>query len=145
MFSSKYEYSVDEKGRLSVPSRFRDNLRQAKQPEKFYLSEALQGPHRAIWGYPESRYQEIFARLSNLTEEDADQNFLRKFAANMTECPVDKQCRIIVPPALRAYAGITRDVTIIGVYLRIEIWDRTAYQAYEEKVRSVSTPRNMIR
>ncbi len=141
MFFSTYLYSVDDKGRLSVPSRFRDFLRKASLSETFFLTK---GPNGCIWGYPEDRMNEITSKLADQPTGGMEEEFLRLFAADAVECPIDKQCRIIVPPALRDYAGVRRDVAVLGVVKRIEIWDRAKYEAYRKANASASVPKGYL-
>ena len=142
MFASTFHYSIDDKGRLSIPSAYRDLLRRMKLPEQLYLTLSLdQRP--AIWAYPLDRFQEVIGRMA---DDPGDQDFFRKVMAATHLCLIDKQCRVVVPGFLRGHAGITRDVTIVGVGKRFDVWDRARYQDYERReLAAVKPPTQMLR
>ena len=141
-FTSTYLYSIDEKGRLSVPSAYRDLLRSEKLPERLYLTMPLDTT-RAIWAYPQDRFSQVFGSLADVP---GDQDFFRQRMASTQTCAIDKQCRIIVPSFLRDHAGISRDVLILGVGKRFEIWDRANYKQYEQtRLLAAAPPPNLLR
>jgi MraZ protein len=126
MFASTYQYSIDDKGRLSIPSAYCDQLKREKAAMQLYLRVAPD-KHKAIWAYTAERFDEISREVLN---DPAEQDAFRRLMANTHLCQIDKQCRIIVPSFLRDKAGITRDVAVVGVGRRIEIWDRAAFATY---------------
>lgn len=120
-FRSKYDHTIDEKGRLSFPSRYREVLRQ-------YDSEVLivipWDDHIRV--YPLAEWETVENRLKT---EESDQledldKVLRYFESESYECVLDKQGRILIPPALRADLGLKRDIVLIGMIERVEIWDK---------------------
>ena len=120
-FRGRYDHTLDDKGRLSFPSRFREVIRQ-------YASEVLIAipweTHLRI--YPLSEWEIIENKLSvGETElsEDLDK-IIRFFESESSECVLDKQGRVLLPPALRAALGLKRDVVLIGMIDRVEIWDK---------------------
>ena len=120
-FRGRYEHTLDDKGRLSFPSRFREVTRQ-------YASEILIAipweTHLRI--YPLSEWEIIENKLRDgETElsEDLDR-IIRFFESESSECVLDKQGRVLLPPALRAVLGLQRDVVLIGMIDRVEIWDK---------------------
>jgi MraZ protein len=123
-FRGSYEHTIDEKGRLSFPSRFRETLRQ-------YHSEVLIAipwdMHLRI--YPLSEWENVENRL--MTEngrqtEDLDR-IIRYFQSESRECVLDRQGRILLPPVLRAELGLKKDIVLIGMIERVEIWDKAVW------------------
>lgn len=115
MFVGTYEHSLDEKGRVVLPSVFRAHL-----ADRGFVSqyESCLG----LWT-PEE-FEKVAARLTEKVREGATSQYaVRAFAANAHEVRPDSQGRIVLPQRLRDFAGLTRDVVIIGALERIEIWD----------------------
>ena len=124
-FRSKYDHTIDEKGRISFPSRFREVLRH-------YESEALIAipwdNHLRI--YPLAEWEILENKLKAEDRdllEDLDK-VIRYFESESFECDLDKQGRILLPPALRAELGLKRDIVLIGMIDRVEIWDKDEWQ-----------------
>jgi MraZ protein len=137
MFVSTYEYSIDDKGRLSIPAKFCDAIEKAGLPPILYITRDPK--QRLLLVYAKDRYDEIMSNLSNRGRE-----VIRFFASNMQECPIDKQCRVVLSPALREYAGLKRDVSILGTGKNIEIWDRATLKAYETEHETLSIPDDLL-
>jgi MraZ protein len=142
MFVSTFFHSIDAKGRLSIPASFRDWLRSNSMPEVFYLTKAPD--QKIILAYPQDRYNEIIANLTDPATGVVNQQVLRGLTANTVECLIDKQCRIIVPQRLREYAGILRDVAVLGVGKRVEFWDKKAWEESEKKNQGGSIPESVL-
>jgi MraZ protein len=129
MFLGEYQHSLDAKGRLTVPSRLRDGLGDA------FI--ATKGLDNCLFLYPMGEWQTIEEKVRTLpvTRGDA-RSFARFFFAGATECEVDKQGRILLPLTLREYAGIDRDVAVIGVGARVEIWSKDNWEKYSQHAES---------
>ncbi|HHU82771.1 MAG TPA: division/cell wall cluster transcriptional repressor MraZ [Firmicutes bacterium] len=126
MFMGEYQHSLDEKSRLIIPARFRDDL-----GEKFVLTRGLD---RSLFLYPLSEWKTIEEKMKTLSTTQADARaFVRLFFSGAVECEPDKQGRISIPPHLREHAGIQRDLYILGVSTRIEIWAREVWEEYAKK------------
>ncbi|MFH0798897.1 MAG: division/cell wall cluster transcriptional repressor MraZ [Pseudomonadota bacterium] len=120
MFRGRYQHQIDTKGRLSVPSRFREVLA-SNYDERVIVTNFDQ----CLWAYPAPEWAELEKKVGaapQFTEEI--KAFQRVFVSAAVECPIDKQGRILVPPSLREYAGIARDVVVVGMTRRFEIWAR---------------------
>ena len=117
MFKGEYNHTVDVKGRLIVPSKFREAL-----GEMFVVTKGLDG---CLFVYPNEEWQNIEAKFREipLTTKDA-RKFSRFFFAGAADCEVDKQGRILIPSVLREFAAIQKEVVLVGVLNRIEIWSR---------------------
>lgn len=123
MLLGEYRHNVDVKGRVSVPSKFRGDLGQS-----FIVTKGLDN---CLFMYSKSEWETFENKLKALplTNNDA-RSFMRFFFAGATECEVDKQGRINIPQLLREYAGIKKDVVIVGGSTRAEIWDSSKWEEY---------------
>ena len=125
MFMGEYHHSVDPKGRLIVPSKFRDGLGQ-----NFVITKGLDN---CLFVYPMEEWLIIEKKLKSLPFTKADARaFVRFFFSGANECELDKQGRILLPSNLREYAKFDKDVVIIGVSSRIEIWSKELWENYTE-------------
>ena len=117
MFMGEYNHTVDAKGRLIVPSKFREQL-----GDEFVVTKGLDG---CLFVYPNEEWHNIEEKFRNvpLTTKDA-RKFSRFFFAGAATCEVDKQGRILIPPVLREFADLQKDVVSVGVLNRIEIWSK---------------------
>jgi len=117
MLLGEYNHNVDEKGRVSVPAKFREDL-----GASFIVTKGLDS---CLFIYSKIEWNTFETKLKDLplTNPNA-RNFIRFFFSGATECELDKQGRINIPQNLREYAGLSKDVSIIGVSTRVEIWDR---------------------
>lgn len=120
MFMGEYSHNIDAKGRMIVPSKFREQL-----GDEFVVTKGLDG---CLFVYPNEEWQNIEEKFRNvpLTSKDA-RKFSRFFFAGATTCEVDKQGRILLPANLREYAGIDKEVVSVGVFSRVEIWSKDRY------------------
>lgn len=127
MFYGEYKHSIDRKGRLILPSRFRDVCKEYGT-ERFLLTRGLD---RCIFMFSEEewRVQEQKFKSASFTKQET-RSFNRMFFSGAVDVVPDKQGRFIVPPYLKEYAGIKRDTVIIGVSNRIEIWDRKQWEEF---------------
>lgn len=123
LFTGSVEHSLDDKGRLVVPARFRERLGSG-----FFVTIAEPDPCLAL--YPASIWGEFCARLEAAPVKDARYRaFVRHLFAHTEELSCDNQGRLVIPPALRAWAHIEKDVTSIGSLTRIEVWAKDRYIA----------------
>lgn len=121
MFMGEFEHSTDAKGRLFVPSKFRDEL-----GEKFVVTQGADG---CLWVYGMEEWNRVGENLvSTLPPNRKGRNFLRAFFSKGEEVEMDSQGRILIPAKLREYAGITKDVVSLGVDRKIEIWSKERYE-----------------
>ena len=129
MFTGEYQHVMDQKGRVMIPSRFRDEL-----GERFILTKGLE---ECLFVYSFAEWKEVTAKLQQLSFARKDARaFSRLFFAGACEVEVDKQGRILLPANLRAYAGLAKDVCLIGVSSRVELWDKEKWQVYSEETAS---------
>ena len=123
MLIGEYEHSLDDKGRVIMPAKLRIDI-----GERFIITKGLDGClfvfSQAEWSNFETKLKEL-----PLTNKNA-RDFVRFSLSGATECEIDKQGRFLIVNNLRDYANITKEVVIIGVGTRIEIWDRAKWKEY---------------
>ena len=117
MFMGEYSHTIDTKGRLIIPSRFREEL-----GETFVVTKGLDG---CLFVFSDEEWKAFENKLKSLplTNKNARQ-FARFFVAGATPCELDKQRRILLPATLREFAGLEKDVVLTGMLNRIEIWSK---------------------
>ncbi len=115
MFHGTYQNTIDNKNRMIVPSKFRDQL-----GGKCMLTK---GFDECLYIYTMEDYEEMAGKMAQLPQSDADfRAFVRDFFANSVICELDSQGRILIPPHLREYAHISKDLVTMGVMNKVEIW-----------------------
>jgi MraZ protein len=121
LFTGSVEHSLDDKGRLVVPARFRERLGSG-----FFVTIAEPDPCLAL--YPASTWNELCEKLEAVPVKDARYRaFVRHLFAHTEELTCDNQGRLVLPPVLRAWAHIEKDVTSIGSLTRVEVWAKQRY------------------
>ena len=118
-----YEHNIDAKGRLVIPSKLRDEL-----GSTFYLA---MGVDACLAVYPQSTWDRFTEKFASLPMSQSKK--MRSLFANAARCELDSQGRIVIPQKLKKYAGIEKDVVIIGVHDRAEIWAAEKWAAEEEE------------
>lgn len=135
MFMSQYNHTIDAKGRVIIPAKFREKL-----GDSFVITKGLDG---CLYGYAEAEWKNFEEKLATLpiTNRDSRQ-FTRFFLAGAAECELDKQGRILIPSVLREFAGLEKDVVLVGVASKIEIWSRERWDevngAYEDNMDDIA-------
>lgn len=131
MFIGRYEHNLEEKGRLSIPKKFRADLATGS-----VLAQGLDG---CLFLYPKATWEQLINKLSQLplTRTDA-RAFLRVLSYGAVEVEADRIGRILIPDYLRLYAGLKTTCVLAGSVDRIEIWDKTRFDSYLSDVSSRS-------
>ncbi len=121
MFIGEYSHTVDEKGRLIIPSKFRDGL-----GSEFVVTKGLDG---CLFVYDNSEWKVLEDKLRALplTNKDA-RAFARYMLAGAAQVELDKQGRVLIPQVLRTFADLDKDVVLIGVGARVEIWNKEKWE-----------------
>ena len=120
MFRGRFYHQLDTKGRLSIPSRFRETL-STNYDERLIITNF----DDCLWAYPVAEWSELERKVSALPQfMDEVKALQRVFISAAAECPIDKQGRILIPPSLREYAQLSRDVVVVGMTRRFELWAR---------------------
>jgi MraZ protein len=124
MFRGRFEHTIDAKGRVSIPAKFRELLTE-KYDERLIVTNF----DRCLLAFPFEEWtafeKERASQLSMVKNEA--KAFLRFFISGATECPIDKLGRILIPPTLRDYAHLGKDVVFVGLLNRFEIWSRESW------------------
>lgn len=124
MFIGEYSHTIDEKGRLAVPAKFRSDIAEG--------AVVTRGLDSCLFLYTLSEWTKIADRISALPFNQANARALsRHMLAGAMDVQIDKQGRIIVPDYLRKDAGLSKKVIIVGLYNRLEIWDETTWKQYQ--------------
>lgn len=123
MFMGQYNHTIDSKGRLIIPAKFREHL-----GNTFILTRGLD---QCLFGYPIHEWKLIEEKMKGLplTKKDA-RAFTRFFFSGATECEIDKQGRINISTPLIQYAKLEKECVVIGVSNRIEIWSKEVWEQY---------------
>ncbi len=125
MFMGEYQHSIDEKGRIIVPAKFRDSL-----GHSFVVTR---GMDNCLFVYPDKEWSVMEQKLKALPLMKSDARaFTRFFLAGATECELDKQGRVNIPSNLREHAKLDKDCVVIGVGSRVEIWGKDTWEAYSK-------------
>ena len=126
MFLGTHSPRLDEKGRIILPAKFRDEL-----ADGLVLTR---GQERCIYVFSQKEFEKVHEQMRQapLSSRQA-RDYIRVFLSGASDEVPDKQGRITIPPALRAYAGLGRELAVIGAGTRAEIWDATAWQTYLEE------------
>jgi len=126
MFRGSFEHTVDSKGRVSVPSKFRDVI-----ADRYNGNLVLAMDYdKCLTVYPIEEWEKLEEKIRALpTMKKEVKDFMRFLLASATECELDKQGRVLIPQVHREHAGITKNVTLVGIIDKIEIWDLKAWEA----------------
>ena len=122
-FLGEFAHALDDKGRLTVPSKFRAALGEA-----FVVTRGLDG---CLFCYPQATWDGIAGKLDSLPfTATVPRTFARLFFSGAVEVSVDRQGRFLVPAGLRRHAALEKDAVVIGVSSRVEIWSRDRWEAF---------------
>ena len=127
MFIGEYSHTIDEKGRLAIPAKFRALLKNGGVVTK--------GLDNCLFLYTKKEWQQIAERLSSLPFNKAnDRALARHFLAGAMDLDFDTQGRLNLPEYLRDFASLKKKVIVAGLYNRLEIWNESAWKTYREKM-----------
>jgi MraZ protein len=129
MFFGKFGHTIDEKGRLTIPSKYRDTLGGGVV--------ITRGIDRCLYIYPLEEWERLALKLQQLRMTDLDsRQFLIFLFAEASDCVPDRQGRVLIPSDLREYAGLDGNAIVTGSQNHLEVWSPDAYQAVKTKVES---------
>lgn len=138
MFIGEYEHNVDAKGRIIMPSKLREDI-----GDKFIITKGLDG---CLFAYSQTEWANFEEKLKALplAQKNA-RNFVRFFLSGAVECEIDKQGRFLISSNLREHASLDKEVIIIGVGTRLEIWNKEAWKTYssDENISADEIAENM--
>lgn len=122
MFMGEYNYSIDEKGRLTIPVKLREQL-----GHDFIITRGLDN---CLFIYPKNEWDKVINKYRELPNTKDARNFMRFFLSGATTNELDKQGRINIANSLIKYAGLQKDCVIIGVNERLEVWDKERWNNF---------------
>jgi MraZ protein len=126
MFIGEYHHTLDDKGRISIPVKFRADLAQG--------AVVTRGLDRSLFLYTKVEWDKLAQKLASLPFGQADTRaFARFMLAGAMEAEIDASGRVTIPQYLRTYAGLTKDVVLTGLHDRVELWDEGTWEAYRLK------------
>jgi len=126
MFIGEYSHTIDEKGRMAVPSKMRRELGSG--------AVVTRGIDNCLWLFPKKEWQTLAEKLSSLPLSDANSRaFSRLMLAGAMEVEFDSQGRALLPGYLRTYADLKKNAVVAGLYSRLEIWDAEKWSEYKER------------
>lgn len=132
MFIGEYNVSMDNKGRISVPAKFRSLLKTA--------AVITRGLDKSLFIYARPEWEKIAAKLSALPLSQANSRaFARLMLAGAYDLEFDRQGRALIPDSLRQFANLTKKIVVAGLYSRLEVWDHAAWQTYKQDTEKEST------
>ena len=120
MFMGEFNHTIDAKGRIIIPSKFREDL-----GEEFVITLGLDG---CLFAYPDSEWQTFVDKLRTLPGTKEARQLQRYFMAGAAECETDKQGRILIPAKLRETTKLDKDIVFVGVLNKIEIWSKERWE-----------------
>lgn len=116
MFMGQYEHSIDAKGRIIIPAKYREDL-----GESFVVTRGLDG---CLFLYPQMEWQNFVEKLQGLPSNQNTRKMQRQFLSKAMEVALDKQGRILIPSLLREIAALEKEVVFVGMMNRVEVWDK---------------------
>lgn len=126
MFQGEFQHGLDAKGRLILPAKIREEL-----GAHFVLTKGLDG---CLYIFTPESWAAFSSRLQALpTSSPQTRRLLRHFIGSAVDCETDKQGRFLIPPVLRAFAGISKEATVLGVTDKIEVWSTEKYNSYQNE------------
>ncbi|HBI63123.1 MAG TPA: division/cell wall cluster transcriptional repressor MraZ [Lachnospiraceae bacterium] len=123
MFMGQYEHSIDTKGRVIIPAKYREEL-----GENFVVTRGLDG---CLFLYPQTEWQNFVEKLQGLPSNQNTRKMQRQFLSKAMEVVLDKQGRILVPSLLREIAALDKEVVFVGMMNRVEVWDKERLKQQE--------------
>lgn len=131
MLLGEFQHSLDQKGRVAVPAKFRSNFAEG--------AVITRGLDKCLFVFSSKEWRALAEKLTSLPLAQSNSRaFARLMLAGAVDVSVDAQGRILVPDYLRKYAGLEREVTVAGLYNRAEIWDREKWNEYKKKTEESS-------
>jgi len=142
VFRGVYEHQIDAKGRTSLPAKLRETLVGAYD-ERLIITTALD---RCLHAYPVREWEALEASLAKRNPmEPGVKTLMRLYVASAQECPLDKLGRVLIPPSLRAHAGLEKDLVWAGMVKVIEVWSVAGWAKAQEEARSAADSADVMR
>jgi mraZ protein len=131
MFLGEFKHTIDQKGRIAIPSKFRSQLKGG--------AIITRGLDKCLFVFPQKEWEALAQKLINLPLSQSDSRaFVRLMLSGASDVEFDVQGRILIPENLRFYANLSKKAVVMGLYNRIEIWDQQEWEKYKNKTESAS-------
>lgn len=131
MFIGEFQHNIDQKGRMAIPVKFRDELTNG--------AVVTRGIDKCLFIFTKSEWNELAEKISKLPLVQSNSRaFARLMFAGAIDVEIDKQGRVLVSDYLRKYAGLSKQVVVAGVFNRLEVWDKSSWQDYKMKTEKES-------
>lgn len=131
MFVGEYHHIIDDKGRLAVPTKFRQAMKGGVV--------VTRGLDHCLFLYTSAEWEKLAERLANLPISQSNSRaFARLMLAGAMDMPLDSQGRVMVPEYLRKFAGLHKNAVVAGLYNRLEIWDKEKWEEYTQRTEAAS-------
>lgn len=131
MFYGQYNHCLDDKNRIIMPAKYREQLGSA-----FYITKELWGKsddEKCLFVYSQESFEELESKLARMHASQSETRAMkRRFYSSVQKTEADKQGRAVISAELRAYAGLTKDIVLVGNDDHIEIWDKERWAAYDD-------------
>ncbi|MBU2575632.1 division/cell wall cluster transcriptional repressor MraZ [Patescibacteria group bacterium] len=132
MFIGEYQHSIDNKGRMAIPAKFRQSLKKG--------AFVTRGLDNCLFIYTQEEWKNLVEKLSDLPlSQEKSRAFTRLMLAGAMDVSLDSQGRILIPEYLRKFANLKKETIVAGLYNRLEIWDTRQWQIYKQKTEKQST------
>ncbi len=126
MLIGEFKHNLDQKGRVSIPAKFRQ-----KFAEGLILTRGID---QCVFGFPKPEWEKVVNKITNLPLSQANARaFARLMLSGAFEAEIDNQGRVLIPEVLRKYAHLEKRVVIVGMHNRIEIWDEKKWEEYKKQ------------
>ncbi len=127
MFIGEYKHNLDDKGRLAIPSKFRDALATG--------AVVTRGLDTSLFLFPKEEWDKLAEKLASLPLGQSNSRaFARLMLAGAMDVSLDSQGRVVLPEYLREYAGMKKNIILAGLFNRLELWDEEKWEIYKKKV-----------
>jgi MraZ protein len=128
VFSGRFDHTIDEKGRVSIPVRFREVL-QRENHDRLYITNFKQDGHSCLEAYLPNEWEKVVEKFTNKRMFDPNIGLFETFyVGGAHEIPVDRQGRILLPPKLREFAKLGHEVTFSAKHNRFQLWDKATLE-----------------
>jgi MraZ protein len=125
VFRGRFDHAIDGKGRVSLPARYRESMTAMR--EEILVATTSDDP--CLRAYPQRAFNDFQEKLAEKPSLDPRlRRLMRHFVGNACDCPLDGMGRVLLPPALREYAGLVREVVFVGQVRFIEIWSKERWE-----------------
>jgi len=133
VFSGEYPCKLDDKGRFILPTPLREQF-ESESPEESKTAMLIKGQEKCLWMYTTEHWKTVLQRTKERLDEDQSRLFMHFVVSESMESELDRAGRMLIPKRLRDFANLDREVVLLGMYERIEIWSTEGWNEYLSRV-----------